>query len=360
MSIKYKWLAGKLKEMIEKYRKAGIEKLPTEHELCSRYHVSRQTVRQALSLLENSRLIVRKQGSGSYITGLSSDPSRNTVAVLISDDQEYIYPGVLSDIRTELDENGFSSRVYITGNRTEIEYQILLDLLDFPPRGVIAEGCKSALPSPNLDLYRRLIKKGTSVVFLHNYYPALEGSLYVKDDNAVGSAILVRHLAERGHISIGGIFKTDDLQSIERYQGFMETMRALHLNIADERIGWFDSRDQYALESARDTSFLREIAKDALSSCTAVVCYNDMIAFYLMQELGRVGYRLPEDMAVTAFDNTYLSNYGPVSVTTLSHKPHEMGTLAAKTLIRRLKGLPTDSQEVPWKLNLKESTKHFI
>ena len=109
MSIKYKWLAGKLKEMIEKYRKAGIEKLPTEHELCSRYHVSRQTVRQALSLLENSRLIVRKQGSGSYITGLSSDPSRNTVAVLISDDQEYIYPGVLSDIRTELDENGFSS-----------------------------------------------------------------------------------------------------------------------------------------------------------------------------------------------------------------------------------------------------------
>lgn len=360
MSIKYKWLAGKLKEMIEKYRKAGIEKLPTEHELCSRYHVSRQTVRQALSLLENSRLIVRKQGSGSYITGLSSDPSRNTVAVLISDDQEYIYPGVLSDIRTELDENGFSSRVYITGNRTEIEYQILLDLLDFPPRGVIAEGCKSALPSPNLDLYRRLIKKGTSVVFLHNYYPALEGSLYVKDDNAVGSAILVRHLAERGHISIGGIFKTDDLQSIERYQGFMETMRALHLNIADERIGWFDSRDQYALESARDTSFLREIAKDALSSCTAVVCYNDMIAFYLMQELGRAGYRLPEDMAVTAFDNTYLSNYGPVSVTTLSHKPHEMGTLAAKTLIRRLKGLPADSQEVPWKLNLKESTKHFI
>ena len=56
MSIKYKWLAGKLKEMTEKYRNAGIEKLPTEQELCSRYHVSRQTVRQALSILEDSRL----------------------------------------------------------------------------------------------------------------------------------------------------------------------------------------------------------------------------------------------------------------------------------------------------------------
>ena len=357
MSIKYKWLAGKLKEMTEKYRNAGIEKLPTEQELCSRYHVSRQTVRQALSILEDSRLIVRRQGSGSYITGLSTDPSRNTISVLISDDQEYIYPGVLSDIRSELDKNGFSCRVHITGNRTETEYQILLGLLDAPPLGVIAEGCKSALPSPNLDLYRRLVKKGTSVVFLHNYYPALQDSLYVKDDNTGGSAMLVRHLAERGHISIGGIFKTDDLQGIERYQGFVETMRALHLNTADEKIGWFDSRDQYALETSRDTSFLRAIAKEALSSCTAVVCYNDMIAYYLIQELRLAGQKLPEDMSVASFDNTYLSSSERLTITSLSHRLHETGTEAARMMIRKLKGLPVQSVELPWELREKQSTE---
>ena len=360
MAIKYKWLAGKLKEMTEKNIKSGIEKLPTEHELCSRYRVSRQTVRQALALLEKENLIVRRQGSGSYITGVSPDQRKNTVAVLISDDQEYIYPGVLRDICTELSENGFTPQVYVTGNRTESEYRILLDLLNTAPRGIIAEGCKSALPSPNLDLYRHLIKKGTELVFLHNYYPALAGSLYVKDDNIAGSSMLVRHLAERGHTSIGGIFKTDDLQSLERYQGFIETMRALHLKISDERIGWFDSRDQAALEKGRETSFLRKIAEESLNSCTAVVCYNDMIAFYLLRELRQAGYHLPEDMAVTAFDNTYLSSYDPLSITTLSHKPHEMGTLAAMTMIRRLKGLPAKSQEVPWKLNQKESTNLTI
>ena len=108
MAIKYKWLAGKLKEMTEKNIKSGIEKLPTEQELCSRYRVSRQTVRQALALLEKENLIVRRQGSGSYITGVSPDQRKNTVAVLISDDQEYIYPGVLRDICTELSENGFT------------------------------------------------------------------------------------------------------------------------------------------------------------------------------------------------------------------------------------------------------------
>lgn len=360
MAIKYKWLAGKLKQMTERYMKAGIEKLPTETELCSRYHVSRQTVRQALSLLEKEHLITRRQGSGSYITGVLPGSDRNTVAMLLSSDQEYIYPALLRDIRSELSGNGFSDQVYVTDNRTDTERQILLELLNGTPRGMIVEGCKSALPNPNLDLYRRLSTAGTSIVFLHNCYPELTECLYVKDDNIAGSSMLVRHLAAQGHAAIGGIFKTDDRQGIERYQGFMETMRVLDLPVPDDRIGWFDSRDQYTLEKEHDTSFLRRIAMQSLNSCTAVVCYNDLIAFYLIQELIRAGYHLPDGMAVTAFDNTYLSSYGPLSITTLSHKPHEMGTLIAQMMINRLKGLPADSQEVPWKLSLKESSDWSI
>ena len=52
MAIKYKWLADRLKEMIFSYIEKGIEKLPTEQELCERFRVSRQTVRLSLSLLE--------------------------------------------------------------------------------------------------------------------------------------------------------------------------------------------------------------------------------------------------------------------------------------------------------------------
>ena len=63
-------------------------------------------------------------------------------------------------------------------------------------------------------------------------------------------------------------------------------------------------------------------------------------------------------MAVTAFDNTYLSNYGPLSITTLAHRPHEMGTKAAQTVINKMRGLPVNSQEIPWSLNLKESTRN--
>ena len=115
MSIKYKWLAERLEQLVEKQIHMGIPKLPTEHELSVRYHVSRQTVRMALGILEEKGMIARRQGSGSHITGLLPDSRQNAVAILISSDQEYIYPGVLNDIQSRplcgrLPEPGFPHR----------------------------------------------------------------------------------------------------------------------------------------------------------------------------------------------------------------------------------------------------------
>ena len=360
MAIKYKWLADRLKELIKRYMEKGIEKLPTENEICSKYRVSRQTVRLSLSMLEQEGLITKKHGSGSFITGLLDDSTKNLIGILISSDQEYIYPRILSDIHNTLSQNGFSDKIFVTGNQTNVEREILLEILNKPLRGIIVEGCKSALPNPNLDLYRELISRGTTVIFLFSYYPSLTECLYVKDENYYGSAILIKHLVEMGHTSIGGIFKADDLQGIERYKGFMETMRDFHLTVPDNRIGWFHSCELDRLEKDKNTDFLKRFVGESLKSCTAVVCYNDEIAYWLIRELSTTGYQMPDDISIAAFDNTYLSNSDLLTVTTLSHKPHEMGNKAAMTMIEKLKGFPVISQEIPWELILKESTKKSI
>lgn len=355
--IKYKWLARRLEATIQQSIRDGVNKLPTEAELCKKYQVSIQTVRMSLSLLEERGLITRRQGSGSFITGRSAKDQGDVIGVLISNDQEYIYPAVLGDIKKTLAGNGFFANVFSTDNQVGQERKILQKLLERPPRGLIVEGCKSALPNPNLDLYRRLLKQDCKIVFLFNHYPALPGCLFIKDDNFYGSALLVRHLAAQGHTAIGGIFKADDLQGIERYHGFVETLRELSLSITDSQICWYTSRELDRLLRSRDTRFLKEMLPEVLSSCTAVVCYNDIIAYYLIDVLLQAGYSLPRDMAIAAFDNTYFSNSDILTVTTLSHRPHEMGTRAADAILAKLKGLPAYSQEIPWELNLKESTQ---
>lgn len=356
MAIKYKWLADVLRSEIHKKISRGIEKLPTEQDLCKTYQVSRQTVREALHLLQEEGLIEKRQGSGSYITGILPGMERNEIALLISSEHEYLYPDAISCIRETLLRSGFMMKIYETGNLVSREHEILNRLLSSPIRGIIAEGCKSALPNPNVSLYRKLDAKGIPTVFLYTRYSNYEDCISVTDENAEGSALLVRHLLSKGHKNIGGIFKSDDYQGQGRYRGFVEALYQENIIVGDEQICFFDSRTLAALREKQDTGFLRSMIKENFGDCTGIVCYNDEIAYWLIHELMSAGYRLPSDMAVTAFDNTYLSSHEVVSITTLSHRFGEMGTSAAETLLRKIKGLPSISKEIPWFLITRDST----
>ena len=356
MPVKYKWLANCLQDLIQKNMKNGINKLPTEGELCKKYKVSRQTVRQALSILEKHSQITKKQGSGSFITGLSMNSSENTIGIIVPKSQIYIYPGVVNDINSTLYQNGYVSKIFVTENRTDIERQILNQILENPLRGIIVEGCKSALPNPNMDLYQRLKSKGIHIIFLHNHYPAFSESLFLQDDNIQGSVLLVQHLVDQGHIAIGGIFNADDLQGIERYQGFMETMHDYDLTVLDHRIAWFRTSDMEQINKEHDYSFLKKIVQNSFRSCTAIVCYNDEIAYWLMKALKAEGYNLPSDMAIVSFDKTYLSISNMLTITSVTHKPHEIGKKIALLMVDKCKGLPVSSHKIPWELVIRNST----
>lgn len=352
---KYETLSEQLTEQISRNLQQGITALPTEAQLSEQYRVSRQTVRAALSLLREKGLIESRQGSGSYATGLSPDASRNLIPILITSSQEYIYPHLLTDIRSSLAEKGYQLQVYPTGNDTSEERRILLSLLDAPPRGLIVEGSKSALPTPNADLYEKLKARGVRLLFLHNNYEALMNEICIKDDNYYGGYLLANHLAGLGHTSVAGLFKIDDRQGPERYLGAVSCLRDLGLELADSHVGWFQSSDVDALEKRQDTRFLAAFIRERLSGCSAVICYNDEIAYWLMKELSYAHFQVPKDISVVCFDNSYLSELSKVRITTLTHKPHEMSSCVAETMVRLLQGIPAVSQEIPWELVRRES-----
>lgn len=355
MMSKYETLSEQLTEQIAQNLQKGITALPTEAALAGQYRVSRQTVRAALALLKSKGLIESRQGSGSYATGLSPDPSRNTIPLLIASSQEYIYPHLLTDIRTALAAHGYQLRVCPTDNDTSIERTHLLSLLPNPPRGLLVEGSKSALPTPNADLYEKLKAAGTRLLFLHNRYDALSNEICIKDDNYYGGYLLAGHLAELGHTRIAGLFKIDDRQGPERYLGAVSCLRDLGLEMEDKHVGWFQSQDVEALEKRQDTRFLASFSKERLSGCTAVICYNDEVAYWLIKELSYAHIQVPRDVSVVCFDNSYLSELSKVRITTLTHRPHEMGDRIAETMIRLLKGIPAVSLEIPWELVRRES-----
>jgi len=64
----YEIAAARLRREILKGRLRANERLPGERDLCAHLGVSRITVRLALDLLAEERLIVRRHGSGTYVS----------------------------------------------------------------------------------------------------------------------------------------------------------------------------------------------------------------------------------------------------------------------------------------------------
>lgn len=68
MEPKYQSVADALRHDIATGLYRDGDTLLTEVELKDKFGVSRQTIRQAISLLENDGLVVRRRGSGTYVT----------------------------------------------------------------------------------------------------------------------------------------------------------------------------------------------------------------------------------------------------------------------------------------------------
>ena len=356
MPPKYRRIAEDLQNSIKEGKFSQSRALPTEYEIARQYEVSRQTVRQALSVLAEGGYIEKRQGSGSYIRRQPvqefSMPSMCFIAVVTTYISDYIFPSILREVENVFASNHCTPTLYATQNQVHNERSILNALLDNPPDGILVEGTKSALPNPNLDLYRELSRRGVPIVFMNGCYNGLPDALSVLDDNAGGGRMLVEYLSRKGHRNIGGIFKVDDLQGHQRYAGYTQALRDLALPMDDRRIFWYDTESKSSLFTGPNAERLLS----ALQGCTAMVCYNDEIASQLLIFLQKNGISVPQQLAVVSFDNSRFSDLAPVPITTLSHENSNVGRQAAQMMLRLLKGQPCQSELVPWVLIEKQSS----
>ena len=289
MAIKYKWLEERLKILIEKSVDSGITRLPTEAAICDRYKVSRQTVRQALALLENEGLIEKRQGSGSYITGLGGLPEQNIIELMLPTDSEYIYPEMVYELRSRLLADGFSLHANITHDEFYHERIILQKLLASPPRVLLVIPVHTSIPNPNIELYRALQKRRCHILFLKEAYPQLSDCICIGCDYEGAAADVARYLMAEGHHSIGAILNPLSQNGIDKYNGFMRAMISADVMPPDTVVKWL---------TATDEDFIKKAVQTLSETCTAVICDNDQIAYEVIDQ--------KPAFEIFSFDNSYL------------------------------------------------------
>ena len=331
------------------------DKLTTEEELRFRFGVSRQTVRQAIAQLEDDGLVDRRRGSGTYVRhGPRKRQGLLRIGVLTSYITDYISPAILSGMEETLNANNAVMVLSATRNEPALERSLLERLLDGQVDGLIVEGCRTAEPTPNADCYLRLAERNIPVLFMNACYREMDNIPHVIMDDYGGGRQAAEELIRRGYRRLAGFFKTDDLQGLERARGFREALSDLDMPFSEEGLLTFTTEERMDMfRTERSMQFVRLLAEER--AFDGLVCYNDIFAAHLMEDLRNRGMNLPEDLGIISFDNAEISALTHPALTTLSHPKERFGAVAAEKMLRMLEGRKEESETMKWTLIDRES-----
>jgi len=324
---------SRLKEYLKEQMKRGAitpgDQLPSEHMLAEEFKISRHTVRQALSDLENEGLVFREQGRGTF-RSYPTKAKGKTVAVVTTYISEYIFPEVIRGIEEVLSAAGCTLILANTGNDQTKEAACLENFLQQKISGLIIEPTQSAWEKINLKYYSDLGKRGIPYLMLHAYYPDLDPAYIVMDDEK-GGYLATQYLIQLGHRKIAGIFKSDDLQGVNRQMGYVKAFNDYGLETVPELIGYYETPELYSYPYQFTRTLLAGVNRE--SQPTAMVCYNDQVALMVLEALRDEGIRVPEDFSVMSFDDSSLAVASEVKLSTIKHPKASMGRQAARFIL---------------------------
>lgn len=174
----------------------------------------------------------------------------------------------------------------------------------------------------------------------------------VDADNIHGSVTAVQHLVSIGRKQLATITgHMDRFSGRDRLAGFKRGLQDNNLPILEERIAYGDFTEKGGHAQAK--RLLSRTKFDGLFVA------SDLMGFGAIQAIREAGLRVPEDVAVVSFDDIPAAARFAPPLTTVRQPIHQMGAIAAQTLIDQLESNDTATPRriiLPTELVLREST----
>lgn len=165
------------------------------------------------------------------------------------------------------------------------------------------------------------------VVFL-DFYNEFTADCCVISDSFYGTYEMTNYLIRNGHKNIafvGNIYTTSSIQ--DRYLGYAKSLIEHKMPLKD-----------YYIISDRDTDTGRFIPLELpIIMPTAFVCNCDETACKLISVLKESGYKVPEDISVTGFDNSVYSSISVPEITTIEVNTAQMASVAVESLLTKIR-----------------------
>jgi DNA-binding LacI/PurR family transcriptional regulator len=252
--------------------------------------------------------------------GLASRRTR-TLGVLLNELHNPFYAEIMDGIEEAAEELDYRLLASTGGRRAGGETRAVDMFLEHRVDGL-------ALIGPRL----RTSEIGTAarhvpvvVVAREVRHPAVD---WIVNDESVGARLVIGHLVALGHRRIVHIDGGRGAGASARRRAYEFAMREAGL-AREIRVLGGDYTDVAGVRAAE-----RLLAAGSLP--TAIFAANDILATGVIDGLEDAGLRVPEDVAIVGYDNTFLAALHHVSLTTINQPRPQMGREAVLALVDRV------------------------
>ncbi len=332
----------------------GVCQIATIYDVAQKAGVSTATVSRALSgtgyvskeLKETIMQVAREMDyqPNSLARGLVTKESR-ILGLVMPDISNPFFPAVARGVEDVANESGYNVLLCNTDGSSGKETDYINVL-----RSRQADGVIFTTSQVNPKNAKMLIDAGIPVVLADRRMSIACDSVVA--ENVSGAYKAVRHLLDLGHTRIGIITGPMGVAtSEERIEGYKRALLESSVAVQHDLICEGNYRQHSGYEC---TCGLMKLPNPP----TAIFACNDLMAVGALSALEDHGLKVPDDVAVVGYDDITVASVTRPRLTTVAQPKYEMGAVACRMLIERLKNpdKPYQSTVLEPQLVIRESS----
>jgi LacI family transcriptional regulator len=254
----------------------------------------------------------------------------NTISAIIPFFTNYFFVQVLQGVQDSAAEQGIDLILYGVNHPTQAEYYLRRSLHRGHVDGVLFFSMR--FPDSYVAKFQQM---PLPLVLVDAFHPQFD-SITVR--NRDGARQATRHLLKLGHRNIAMINASlETVPARERLDGFRAALEEVSIPFSMDRVFVATGGGQDGFNREAGRAAMREVLRSVHSSnpVTAVFVASDVQAIGAIEAARDMGVRIPGDMALVSFDDIELAQH--VQLTTMRQPMHEMGVLALRKLVERMK-----------------------
>lgn len=255
----------------------------------------------------------------------------NTIALILQDLRNPFYSLLAKYIEEYAHSLGYSIIIMTTCENTDMEKECVKSAIQKGVDGILY------LPVQKDDYGIELLRKNNiPFVIVGRLFDDTNYNYVIADDKK-GAYLVTDHLIKQGNKRI--LF----LNSFMHIYSAKQRLHGFKMALRENKLPFIESDVLNISMELGETEKIINKLFGQKNDFSALFCFCDIMAFEAIYSLNKLGYRIPEDIAVAANDDIHSDIVMPIKVTTCGFSRKDLAQNAVDALISNMSNIRDES-----------------